>query len=164
MSMSFRLSEDIISTEDLRDVSEEIKRFKQWFSHNQIKLKVTQHHKAANRPELSDAAEDLLNQARDNKELTIAKIESLLDYIDDCLRKSPTVRITLAAIPSSAVKHQIVAWLRANISSSILTDFRFNTSLLGGMVVISGSHIYDWSVRRQLLDSKDKLSGVLSRV
>ncbi len=162
--MKLTLVEEIISTEDLRGVIEEVKEYKKWFIHNQIKLKVSQRHKVSIRPELSNAAEALLDQANDGKELTATKIEDLIGYLEHCLIKSPLVRITLAAIPSAPIKHKIVAWLRTNISPSMLVDFRFNSSLLGGMVVISGSHIYDWSLRRQLLESKDKLDGVLRRV
>ena len=152
--MKLTLVEEIISTEDLRGVIEEVKEYKKWFIHNQIKLKVSQRHKVSIRPELSNAAEALLDQANDGKELTATKIEDLIGYLEHCLIKSPLVRITLAAIPSAPIKHKIVAWLRTNISPS----------MLGGMVVISGSHIYDWSLRRQLLESKDKLDGVLRRV
>ncbi len=162
--MKFTLSEEIVSTDDLRDVVEEVKEFKKWFSHNQIKLKISRRHKSSDRPELSSAAEALLTQAKDGKELTVTKIEGLISYLEKCLDKSPSVRITLAAIPSVSIKRQIAAWLRTNVSPTLLVDFRFNSTILGGMVVVFSSHIYDWSLRRQLLESRDKLDGVLKSV
>ena len=162
--MKFKLSEEVISTDDLKDVIEEVKQFKKWFSHNQVRLRVSRRHKVKDRPELSNAAEALIEQAKDGKQLTSNKLEELIGFLENYLDKSPTMRITLAAIPSLSVKHSIAAWLRANVSPALLVDFRFNSALLGGMVVVCGSHIYDWSLRRQLLESKAKLDGVLKSV
>ena len=162
--MKFKLSAEIVSTDDLKDVISEIKVFKTWFSHNQIRAQVTKRHNSHNRPELSDAAENLIDQAKEQKELTIKKIETLISELEECASKSPKVRITLAAIPSMSIKKQVASWLRDTVSPSVLIDFRFNSALLGGMVVVVGSHIYDWSLRNKILESKDKFNEALSRV
>jgi F0F1-type ATP synthase delta subunit len=70
----------------------------------------------------------------------------------------------LAAPPSNGIKKTLVAWCRKNIATDILVNFDFNSTLLGGMVVRYGSHVFDWSFRRKILEEHSKFPGVLRNV
>jgi F0F1-type ATP synthase delta subunit len=72
--------------------------------------------------------------------------------------------ITLAAPATTGIKKQLTAWCRDNVAPDVLVRFEFNQTLLGGMVVRFGSHIYDWSLRRQILDGRTKFPEVLRNV
>jgi F0F1-type ATP synthase delta subunit len=50
------------------------------------------------------------------------------------------------------------------VAPNMLVDFKFNSTMLGGMVVQYGSHIYDWSFRQRILDARDKFPEVLRSV
>jgi hypothetical protein len=158
-----KLSEDIISPEDLKQVITEIRDYSKWMSKNTIKIKVTKK-KAGDEPELSDAAADLIKQWKDGKDLSPKILDKLIEELQDYLAKMKTIRVTFAALPTNKTKQQFTKWFRDNLSDEVLIDFRFNSTLLGGMVVNCGSHIYDWSFRRQLLENKDKFSEVVHRV
>ena len=50
------------------------------------------------------------------------------------------------------------------VAPDVLVNFQFNATILGGMVVRYGSHVYDWSFRRQILAKRDTFPEVLRRV
>ena len=70
----------------------------------------------------------------------------------------------MAGPAPAQLKQKIVEWCRKNIDGDILVDFRFNATLLGGMVVKWGSHVYDWSFKRQLMAARAKFPEVLRNV
>jgi F0F1-type ATP synthase delta subunit len=88
----------------------------------------------------------------------------LLEDLEDYLETAPHISITLAAPASKKLKQALMDWCRTNINADILVDFSFNSSLLGGLVVRYGSHIYDWSFKRQLMANLSKFPEVLRRV
>lgn len=159
--INLKLSDEIVSGADLRDIIEEIKGYAQWFNHNQIKLKVA-NKKDLNEPELSHQAEDILGQFFNSKSISSSGLDSLIISLEKYLKEAVKIKITLAGIPPNKLKKQLINWFRVSLTETILVDFSYNRTLLGGMVVIFGSHIYDWSLRRQILDSKDKLIEVFN--
>lgn len=161
--MKLKLNEEIISPEDLKQVIAEIRDYSRWLTKNSIKLRVIKK-KASDEPELSDAAADLIKQWKEGKELNPKMLDKLIEELQGYLAKMKTIRVTFAALPTNKTKQQFTKWFRDNLSNEVLIDFRFNSTLLGGMVVNCGSHIYDWSFRRQLLENKDKFSEVVHRV
>lgn len=161
--MNLNLSAEIISPEDLKGTIAELKDYSKWLNKNAIKLKVTKKH-AEDRPELSDAAADLLKQWLGDKEATYAQLDKLIYELEQRLSSIPTLRITLAALPTMAIKREFTKWFRENLSPELLIDFRYSSTLLGGMVVNCGSHIYDWSFRRQLISGRDKFRETMRSV
>lgn len=159
--MKLKISEDIISPQDLQAVITELKQYSKWLIHNEVKLRVI-NKKDPNEPLLSIEASDLLNQWFNNQQLSATSLSKLVVSLDEYLVNANTIRITLAGMPSSGLKKRLTKWCRQSLSPSVLIDFRYNRSLLGGMVVNCGSHIYDWSFRRKILNSKDNLEEVLS--
>ena len=87
-----------------------------------------------------------------------------LEELEARLKTAPRATITLAAMPSEGMKRDISTWMRQNIEPSLLMEFSYNSALLGGMVIRIGSHIYDWSFRRQILVSAGEFTKVLRRV
>lgn len=154
--MKLILNEEVISSADLKDAIEELKDYRASFRHQQIRGSVTR--RSSNAQIMpSSAAEDLIRQARQGKQLTIGLIEDLISELEKIERHAAKVRIILASAPTPGIKKKITSWIRENISGVVLVDFRYDSSILGGMILILGSHIYDWSFRRDLLSSKDKL-------
>ena len=161
--MNLKLNNQIVSSEDLKDVIAELQEYAKWFNHASILAKVSKR-KSETKFDLSDPFSNLIEQWQDGKPLTIDSLDNLISNLKDYLAKTPKIRITLAAMPPLGIKKSLVDWCRANVSQALLVDFRYNSSLIGGMVVNVGSHTYDWSFKRQLLASKDKLDEVIKRV
>lgn len=159
--MKLKLPEDIVSGEDLKDVIEELKGYKAYLHHKQILNKVSSR-KSGDAPRLSEAAADLIAQARDGGTLKLAELDKLINELNEVFARSLRVKIILAAAPTPGIKKKLSGWMRDNVSGSLLIDFRYDSAILGGMIVVFGSHINDWSFRRQILESKDKLTSEFS--
>lgn len=170
---SFQLDDSVCSPQDLKAVINEIREYSRWYSHNAImqRMHVTtstkpaasaKHSKApAEQPILTPAALALIDShAVANQKDLDALITSLQTYE----AKAKRISITLAAPPTAGLKRNLVAWCRQNIASDVLVTFSFNATLLGGMVVRSGSHIFDWSFRRQILAGKDTFPQHLHKI
>lgn len=93
-----------------------------------------------------------------------AALDTLRKQLELLLRKAPVAHITLAAVPSLTIKRKLVAWFRQEISPYMLLTFTARTDLGGGIVVQAGSHLYDFSFKRQLLANKQKITEIAQRV
>ena len=157
------LSSDIISSADLRQVIAELEEFKKEFARNALKARIGKPDKKVEL-ELSNHAKCLITDWQAGESLDLGLLESLLTELSRYLKTATLVKVTLSAVPTMNVKRIIADWFRTNIATSLLIDFSYNSALLGGMAVSIGSHVYDWSFRRQIIGSKDKLIEVITHV
>ena len=161
--MKIKLDEDISSTHDLQAVIAETKDYAKWYSHNSMKKRLKSKHEAE-QPYLSIAAKNMIRQYSDKNLVGRSSLDQLISTLEHFVKHAPQMTITLAAPPTVSIKKLLVSWCRDNLSHGVLVNFEFKTGLLGGMVVRSGSHIYDWSFRRQILEANAKFPEVLRRV
>jgi hypothetical protein len=157
------LPEDIVSPLDLQGLIEELRQYTKWFRHAAIQSK-QQSHSVADQPVLSAAADQLITNLTSRKSIDEASLEELLAGLVSYADSAPQVTITLAAPPSPSLKKQLAATCRRTIAPGVLVNCQFNGNLLGGMVVRYGSHIHDWSFRRQILANRQKFPKVLRDV
>ncbi len=163
--MSLVIPPTIISPQDLLSVIEELKNYSRYSVHEAIKQRVTvRKSRPANNVELSDEARDLLRQASDGKTISRRAVDNLIRELDAVIKNSQTVTFTLAAPATTDVKRKLADWCRHNIGPSTLIAFKFNSTLLGGFVVRYGSHVHDWSFRRQILNRSNDFMETLRRV
>lgn len=165
--MKLKLEESISSPEDLKAVILEIQSYARWYSHNAIKkrLGVKMRRKTtAEAPVLSPETSNIIRDWSSENTLTQSSFDQLLKTLETYARTAPQLTITLAAPPSNGLKKTLVGWCRENISPDMLVNFQFNSVLLGGMVVRSGSHVFDWSFRRQILETRQRFPEVLRHV
>ena len=161
--MSISLPATVSSTNDLTGLILEVREYAKWFNQytNATKLHTSYAH---TQPELSPTASTLIRDWAKQASLTSARLDELITGLEHTKSHAPVMTITLAAPAPTEVKKELVAWCRDNISPSILVTFRFNSGILGGMVVRSGSSIYDWSFRRAIMNERHKFAEILSRV
>ncbi len=158
------LPDSVSSQQDVSSLLLEVKTYARWLAHSSILHRVSTRKKAPSPPVLSPAATELLHHAEASKPLTSRTLEGLVSELELIRRSASSVTITLAAPATADIKASLVGWCRQNISSTILVTFQFNSTLLGGMVVRYGSHIFDWSFRRQILAARNSFPEVLRRV
>ncbi|MCL4357324.1 F0F1 ATP synthase subunit delta [Patescibacteria group bacterium] len=160
-----KLDGSISSSEDLRAVIEEIKSYKSAFRQAQIKAAVSHHPGRQPLPELSSPAAAMLNQFRSgSKPIINETIEQALVELERMFAQAVKIRVVLAAPAPNSLKRRLTDWMRNNVAKNLLIDYRYDSGILGGMVIIAGSHIYDWSLRRDLQANGDKFKEVISRV
>lgn len=161
--MKLKLPTDITSSQDLSTLIIEIQDYARWFAHESIKKQLNSNHRSEP-PVLSPSANELLKNIETKGPHSKKNIDELIESMNIYIKKAPSMTITLAAPPNNNTKSMLVAWCRENIAPNVLINFHFNQILLGGMVVRCGSRIFDWSFRRQILASRDKIPEVLRRV
>jgi hypothetical protein len=161
--MKHALPESVVSPQDLTALIQDLHAYARWFSHASVRKRVTGG-KTADPPEISGAAELLLKSWMSKGELTAQQLDNMIEDLEYFRETSPVVKITLAAPPSSALRKTLATWCRENIAPNALVSFAFNATLLGGMVVIYGSQIFDWSFRRQILTNRQRFPEILRNV
>lgn len=161
--MKLALPNSVSSLQDLSTLINEVKEYGKWWTHNAIKHQVGAK-KGTPPPVLSDGALEVIRAASGKKLLDQRTLDALIKELEGYKKTAPTATITLAAPAPKSVKLELVTWCRANLDPSILVSFEFNSTLLGGMVVRFGSHVFDWSFRRQILAARGNFPEVLRRV
>lgn len=160
--MKLKLPADIVSSQDLNELILEIKQYSSWHSHNSVKKQAGA--KSSQLPDLSKVAGDIIDSFHGKKEPSVKSLDKLIEALEDYKDTAQTITVTLAAPPHPKLKSQLTDWCRKHLREEVLVDFSFDSTLLGGMVVRSGSHIYDWSFRRQILLNRYQFTEVLRRV
>lgn len=161
--MSLRLPGSIASSQDLKFLIMEVHEYASWYAHESVKIKVNAK-EGLPAPTLSAAAIELLRDWKTDQQINTESLDLLIKTLEQYISKSPTLTITLAALPTSSLKTALVNWCRENIAPDILVSFKFNSGLLGGMVVQYGSHVFDWSFKRKILSNRGIFPEVLRSV
>jgi hypothetical protein len=161
--MKLDLPPTVMSPQDLKAIIFEIRKYAQWFGQDAVRQRVAK--AAASQPPIMTPPTLALIEGSANKTgLTQNNLDQLIAALEKYATDSPHVVITTAAIAPVNLKTAMVTWCRQHIAANVLVDFRFNSTLLGGLVIQTGSHVYDWSFRRQILTSSVAFAEVLRRV
>jgi hypothetical protein len=161
--VKLKLPNSVASSQDVTALQLEVREYARWFAHEAIKQRTHTKHKGE-APAISEACQELLNMQEGKKGLSQADLDTLIKELAHYTRTAPTITLTLAAPVTGTIKMTLVKWCRTNIASDVLVNFQFNATILGGMVVRYGSHVFDWSFRRQILANRSKFPEVLRRV
>jgi hypothetical protein len=153
----------VLSEQDLKAVILEVKKYATWFNQTAVKMKVTNNN-SYDIPSISTPATNIINEWLNGNPPNPKSLDELIVALEDFASSAPRVSVTLAAPPTNSLKLTIATWFRQNISPNTLVNFKFNSTILGGMVVVHGSRIYDWSFRRQILATREKFPEVLRNV
>lgn len=162
--MKVKLPEGVCSPQDLQAIILEIKQYADWSSHAAVKQKVVAKSAVTDKPSVSAEAASIVKDWAGDKTLTRQGLDDLVTELEEFAESAPYMTITLAAAPSGGLKKELVAWCRQNIEPNVLVAFKFNSTILGGLVVRYGSRVYDWSFRRQILANRNAFAEVLRRV
>jgi hypothetical protein len=161
--VSLNIRNYVYSQQDLKAAILEVKKYTTWFNQTEVKMRVTKNN-SYELPEISPVATNIINEWLEGKPPDAKSLEKLIATLEDFEAAAPRVTITLAAPPPGSLKQTITEWFRQNVDPNILVNFKFNGTILGGMVVSYGSHVHDWSFRRQVLSARTKFPEVLRNV
>jgi hypothetical protein len=158
-----KLPDSISSPTDITALIMEIRSYQQWYGQyaNAARAKTAYH---TPQPELSPIASEVIREWAAAEALTASRIDTLIAELEHTATSAPVITITLATAATAEVKRTLVAWCRTHIAADVLVAFRFNATILGGMVVRCGSRVYDWSFRTQLMNGRARFPEVLTHV
>jgi hypothetical protein len=161
--MKIKLPDSILSRQDLKGAILEIQRYASWFSQTTVKMRFSGN-SSYEPPTVSAAASELINDWAKEQQLSKERLDELISTLTQLEAEAKYISITLAAPAPGSLKRTLITWCRQNIDKDILVDLKFNSTILGGMVVVYGSHIFDWSFKRQILAAREKFPEVLRNV
>lgn len=162
--MKLSLPDSVASAQDVGALIVEIRNYSRWYAHESIKQRVSGKSHASTAPTLTPTLTALIHNWTGTSALTQTKLDALVTALEAYRKSATSVTITLAAPATGDIKTALVAWCRSNIAPDVLISFEFNATLLGGMVIRSGSRVFDWSFRRQILGARQNFPEVLRRV
>lgn len=161
--MKLKLPPSIATPQDLNELIQSVRSYGSWLAHQSV-VKQVHAKKGTEPPALNEAVKTLISSWHNKNQPTRKSIDSLLAELEDYKQQATVITITLAGPAPKSLKTQLTTWCRKNLQAEILVNFSFDTTILGGMVVRFGSHIHDWSFRRQILDNQANFTEVLRRV
>lgn len=161
--MALQLPNSVSSAQDLASLIREVREYARWYSQANIKQRVKAG-EIPKPPEMSASATELIQAITTKGDLSQDILDKLIALLEDFKSTAPSLTITLAAPAPGDLRQTLVTWFRKNVDPNILVTFKFNATLLGGMVVSYKSHIFDWSFRRQILANRRKFPEILRNV
>lgn len=161
----FILPTTIASIRDLQAVIQELQQLEQWTMQQTVRttIQIKRRSKIVE-PQLSDMAKQALHNWQQKHDLTPRSLQQLTRELETQRLHAKTITIILAAPVTQPLREKLIAWCRESISPQIFVNFEFNRSLLGGMVVRTGSKIHNWSFRSQILASSGAFPEILRHV
>ena len=161
--MNLQLPNNVYTNQDIEDLIFNIQVFAKWYGQDKVKKRLSVSGRSS-QPDISSEASELLHDWSIQTPLSVASIDELIEGLENFKETAEQITITLATVPSGSLKMSLVNWFRQNVKLNILVNFQVNKEILGGIVVRSGSRIFDLSFRRQLIAAKDKFPGILHNV
>lgn len=119
---------------------------------------------AGRKPSQRDVSADFLLLLQENAidKVTRDVLVALRAGVAAALKGRQIVRIT-TALPLEARGEQAVAkWFRAQIGGKALVSFRTDAQILGGVIIQTPAHRYDFSLLSGLADGRAKLVEMVS--
>lgn len=110
------------------------------------------------------ASLDELSRANKASLLDAEDREHLQKFLVSLQQHAPVLHISFASEPSQEFTTKIVQWLRSNVSRYVLVQIGLQPSIAGGCVVRSTNKIFDFSLRRHMAQSRDKMIAILHDV
>ena len=157
------LQNSIASTAELKAVIMDLRKYAKWYSQARIKNQVVGQQQIEPY-QMSLNALELLNQAAGGQPISQQLLDDVLKNLESLKESAPRVTITLAALPTNKLKQTLAEWFRSHSDPETLVDFKFNATILGGMVVQHKSRVYDWSFRSKIVTSRQKFPEILRHV
>lgn len=103
--------------------------------------------------------------------ITIEDLEArkkLLRELRNVKEHAPVLQITFAVDPEPDILMQLVAWIRQNLHPTALVTVGLQPAIVGGCIVRTPDHIYDFSMRnqfkKQLPDLIQSMRTVTARI
>jgi hypothetical protein len=157
---AYELPPAVYSPQLLEAVTYEIEEYLDWYRQMRVQSRVGA--KAAAEPTHSAETVVVIEAWLAGKKPTLESLEELVAQLKSL--KLPEVHIMLAALPNRAQREALVSWFRNNATPHLLLSFVADRNLGGGIVVRTPNRVFDFSWKQQLINGREKIPEILSRV
>jgi F0F1-type ATP synthase delta subunit len=90
--------------------------------------------------------------------------ERLIEDLQQLKSDAPSVHISFPVEPSREALDKLIDWLRAEIDQTIVISVGLQPSIAVGVVVRTPNHQFDFSLRKHLENSREKLKEAIASV
>jgi F0F1-type ATP synthase delta subunit len=153
--VDLNIPDSLSSKQDITHVHRELRLFT-----DSVMQSIMRHDDPVKFPPISDSlrAVAVSNQIdlRDPK-----ACDKLMLQLEDLKRNAPTVHISFPADPSRDVLQKLVIWLRKEVEPRIFIQIGLQPTIAAGIVIRTPNRAFDFSLRRHLYKSREKLIEVL---
>lgn len=157
---SFELPAEVYSIDQVLFCAEELERLAADLARQRRASSKTKAGELIISPE-TESLLKLLPAAHQNDE---AALETLRSQLETVAAQWPAIHLVMAVPASRKLKHELVTWVRSEISPQILVEFSADPEIAGGIVIRTKSHIIDCSFRSGLLKDPGRFTGLLEHV
>lgn len=120
----------------------------------------TQTIRTPNQPLTIPAISRALNETLTLNNIEVTNLDErkrMIDALRDAKERAPNVQITFAVDPEPSVISYLVNWIRENLHPRALVTVGLQPGIIGGCVVRTPDHIYDFSLRKRFKDEEANL-------
>ncbi|MDX1535334.1 MAG: F0F1 ATP synthase subunit delta [Candidatus Spechtbacterales bacterium] len=118
----------------------------------------------ANQEKIKEPLRSYLIGLSETDEISATLIDNFLEVLIETKENAPRFHVVFADYPEREIRTKITSWFRNNIHPRALISFRYDSLLVGGLVVRSRNKIFDFSFRNKLQNSKLKPVDILENV
>lgn len=158
--MGLNLPTDIASKADLIAVLRNVEDVLETYTEN--KIREFEGIDFASRPDVSSNLAALV--AENELEVTFENLKILRNWLRSLKESAPVVRFTFASDPNPDFLGKLVAWLRRESGELVLVRYGIQPTIGAGCIMYTPSKRFDFTLKAQLKNSKDKFLEVLGRV
>lgn len=115
---------------------------------------------------IPNMSKSLVETAQVNK-IDMADMNSrkqLITQLRTIKEKAPITHLTFAVDPDPTISVYMTAWIRQNLHPSALVTIGLQPRIVGGCVVRTPDHMYDFSLRKQFSDQKPQLVAEIKAI
>jgi hypothetical protein len=97
-------------------------------------------------------------------QVTIESLESRQGLVANMRKvkdKAPSVHVTFAVDPSPEIIRELIGWVRQNLHPVALVSIGLQPGIIGGCVVRTPDHIYDFTLRNRFKQALPELSAAV---
>ncbi len=156
--MALKLPNSISTRKDLAHINRELRIFYDYMIQS-----IMRHDNPIKYTPISDQLRELaiVNQIdlRDQ-----SACERLIEDLQQLKSDAPSVHISFPVEPSREALDKLIDWLRAEIDQTIVISVGLQPSIAVGVVVRTPNHQFDFSLRKHLENSREKLKEAIASV
>ena len=156
--MALKLPNSISTRKDLAHINRELRIFYDYMIQS-----IMRHDNPITYTPISDQLRELaiVNQIdlRDQ-----SACERLIEDLQQLKSDAPSVHISFPVEPSREALDKLIDWLRAEIDQTIVISVGLQPSIAVGVVVRTPNHQFDFSLRKHLENSREKLKEAIASV
>jgi F0F1-type ATP synthase delta subunit len=158
-----KLPPSIQTPQQLANCLEELKHYQKAAQSKQLAQRIVKDTQAVE-VLLSPASLALLDANNSGKQLTIEKLEEIIQALREFNKQAPVIHLTIATSLSQKGQQELAEWFREVSDPASLLAFTINPTIAGGIIVRTPNRVHDFSYAGAILKKRQDLIKAVRNV